>query len=147
MIRPAVVLWKPKTAENIGAALRACGCYDADLVIVDPRCQMDKRKTRRRIAALATWAKNRDFAVMDESSALHWLDACCDVVAVEKSCHSEPLEGYSHPRAAAYIFGPEEGAVPTFLLARCPVVQIPTVGCLNLAAAVATVLYDRAAKL
>ncbi|HEY8939399.1 MAG TPA: TrmH family RNA methyltransferase, partial [Cellvibrio sp.] len=49
---------------------------------------------------------------------------------------------------ALYIFGPEDGSVDQAVLDCCDhVVYVPTVGCMNLAASVNVVLYDRLAKL
>ena len=148
-LRPTVALWKPKTPENIGAALRACGCFDADLVIVDPRCKMSKKKTQRRINALATFARHTPYLIMDEASALEWLDSRAEgVVPVEKTEAALNLEIFGHSPAGVYVFGPEEGSVPARLIVEYgPPLRIPTVGCLDLAAAVAIILYDRASKL
>jgi tRNA(Leu) C34 or U34 (ribose-2'-O)-methylase TrmL len=46
-----------------------------------------------------------------------------------------------------YIFGPEDGSLPQSVVDQCEhVVFIPTTGCMNLAATVNVVLYDRLAK-
>jgi tRNA(Leu) C34 or U34 (ribose-2'-O)-methylase TrmL len=54
---------------------------------------------------------------------------------------------FEHPADATYVFGPEDGNVPKGALSVCHrFVSIPSHHCLNLAAAVYTVLYDRVVK-
>jgi hypothetical protein len=58
---------------------------------------------------------------------------------------AETLGEFVHPPRALYVFGPEDGSLDRGLLAACHrFVQIPSRSCLNLAAAVNVVLYDRA---
>lgn len=66
------------------------------------------------------------------------------VELVEGAC---PLPAFTHPVNAFYLFGPEDGSLTTAQLNFCDdVVYIPTHGCMNLAATVNVVLYDRLAK-
>ena len=68
-------------------------------------------------------------------------------VAIELIKDAKPLPSYRHPERAFYIFGPEDGTLDKNIRAWCTdVVYIPTVGCMNLAATVNVVLYDRMAK-
>jgi len=58
-----------------------------------------------------------------------------------------PLPSFVHPEKALYIFGPEDGTLSQSVIDEADhVVYIPTVGCMNLAATVNVVLYDRLAK-
>jgi tRNA(Leu) C34 or U34 (ribose-2'-O)-methylase TrmL len=71
----------------------------------------------------------------------------CDVVVVELCDRAKPLNTFHHPERAFYIFGPEDGSVPKEIIERAKhVVQVPTKHCMNLAATVNVVLYDRMAK-
>jgi tRNA(Leu) C34 or U34 (ribose-2'-O)-methylase TrmL len=57
------------------------------------------------------------------------------------------LPDYIHPERAFYIFGPEDGTLdPARYGAVKDVVYVPTQGCMNLAASVNVILYDRLAK-
>jgi tRNA(Leu) C34 or U34 (ribose-2'-O)-methylase TrmL len=57
------------------------------------------------------------------------------------------LTEFHHPDKAYYIFGPEDGTIQQDVLDRSDsVIYVPTIGCLNLAATVNVVLYDRLAK-
>ena len=68
-------------------------------------------------------------------------------VAVEVRANSEQLHSFEHPENPLYVFGPEDGSIPTALLPHCHrFLVIPTRHCLNLATAVATVLWDREYK-
>jgi tRNA(Leu) C34 or U34 (ribose-2'-O)-methylase TrmL len=68
-------------------------------------------------------------------------------VAVEVREGAEPLHSFVHPEDAVYVFGPEDGSISPAILVRCHrVIVIPVRHCLNLATAVATVLWDRHVK-
>jgi len=69
------------------------------------------------------------------------------LVCVELVENAMPLPEYKHPDNAFYIFGPEDGTISQEIINRADaVVYVPTVGCMNLAATVNVVLYDRMAK-
>jgi tRNA G18 (ribose-2'-O)-methylase SpoU len=68
----------------------------------------------------------------------------CQLVGVELMDDAIDLPSFRHPRAAAYIMGPERGSLSPALLARCVhVVKIPTRFSINLSLAGALVMYDR----
>lgn len=68
-------------------------------------------------------------------------------VAIEVREGSEPLHTFVHPDTAVYVFGPEDGGITGGIAAKCHrFVVIPTRHCLNLATAVATVIWDRYSK-
>ncbi len=70
-----------------------------------------------------------------------------DIVCIEFAENAIALPAYQHPRDALYIFGPEDGTISQNIIDRADaVVYVPTVGCMNLAATVNVVLYDRLAK-
>lgn len=71
----------------------------------------------------------------------------CVPVVIELCDRAKSLVNFSHPESAYYIFGPEDGSVKKEIIERAPlVIQVPTRYCMNLAAAVNVVLYDRIAK-
>lgn len=72
----------------------------------------------------------------------------CQLVGVELVDGAVDLPSFRHPLQAAYILGPERGALSEELLAKCDhVVKIPTAFCINLAMAGAIVMYDRVRSL
>jgi tRNA(Leu) C34 or U34 (ribose-2'-O)-methylase TrmL len=72
-------------------------------------------------------------------------------IAVELRPNSESLVDFLHPgqeKPPIYVFGPEDGSLPGPIVKRCHrFVVIPSYECLNLATSVATILYDRMAKM
>ena len=71
----------------------------------------------------------------------------CQIICVEFAQGATPLIEFIHPANALYIFGPEDGTISQKVIDRADsVVYIPTVGCMNLAATVNVVLYDRLSK-
>lgn len=134
-----VALDRPKTRENIGSVLRACHCFGAAEVVVygaryRPACT----------DTLSAWRHMPLIHVEDLRAAIPY---DCVPVAVEITDGAVDLVTYVHPERAFYVFGPEDGSIRAEVLAWCrDVVKIPTMHCLNLAAAVNVVLYDRAAK-
>jgi tRNA G18 (ribose-2'-O)-methylase SpoU len=72
----------------------------------------------------------------------------CVLVGVELMAGAIELPSFRHPHAAAYVMGPERGALSPALLARCAhVVRIPTRFSINLSLAGALVMYDRMVSL
>ena len=68
----------------------------------------------------------------------------CRLVGVELLDEAVDLPSFRHPLRAAYVLGPEQGALSPELLARCDhVVRIPSSFSVNLAMAGAIVMYDR----
>ena len=71
----------------------------------------------------------------------------CIPVCVELADGARSLVDFTHPQRAFYIFGPEDGSIPKEITERYKIiVQVPTDFCMNLAATVNVVLYDRWAK-
>jgi tRNA G18 (ribose-2'-O)-methylase SpoU len=83
-----------------------------------------------------------------ESPAEMQLPDGCDLVGIELLDSAVELPSFRHPRAAAYVLGPERGSLSPALIARCAyVIKIPTSFCINLAVAGAVVMYDRTINL
>ncbi len=127
----------------MGSILRAAGCYQAQSI----------RYTGERYArakAFRTDTKNvhLDINVSHVSEIIcTTTDTKLTKVAVELVEGATPLPNFIHPENALYIFGPEDGSIEQEIVDQCDhVVYIPTVGCMNLAATVNVLLYDRLAK-
>jgi tRNA G18 (ribose-2'-O)-methylase SpoU len=68
----------------------------------------------------------------------------CRLVGVEIRDDAVLLPSFRHPRACAYVFGRERGALTDALVARCDhLVRIPAKFAVNVGIAGAIVLYDR----
>jgi tRNA(Leu) C34 or U34 (ribose-2'-O)-methylase TrmL len=71
----------------------------------------------------------------------------CIPVAVELVADASSLVNFAHPERAFCVFGTEDNTLGERVLSWCPRrVMIPTRACMNLAACVNVVLYDRLAK-
>jgi tRNA(Leu) C34 or U34 (ribose-2'-O)-methylase TrmL len=128
----------------MGSILRAAGCYQAQSI----------RYTGTRYArakAFSTDTKNAhlNIAVAQVTSVIHSVnDKHLTKVAIELVKGATPLPLFKHPEEALYIFGPEDGSIEQDVIDQCDyVVYIPTIGCMNLAATVNVLLYDRLAKM
>lgn len=157
----AVVLLNPKTPFNVGNALRACSIFDVPQLywtgdrVEDPRdcraiadcsAQISKRSARLpREERMKEYQRVR--WAHDEKAVNRLVESGLTPVCVEVDPTAEMLPGFDHPDDALYIFGPEDGSVGKGVRVVCHrFVTIPSSSCLNLAAAVNVVLYDRAAK-
>lgn len=146
-VTPAVLLWNPKYPHNVGAALRAASCYDFSQVwytgnrineVIESRGRLPREERMKGYQSVALFNTDKPFDAF-----------ASDVVpvAIEISPSAELLTQFEHPEKALYVFGPEDGSIPSVALRHCHRhVVIPTAHCLNLATAVATVLYDRRMK-
>lgn len=149
---PAVILWNPKYPHNVGAALRAASCYgfkqvmytgDRVNTILAERKRMPREERMRGYQDVKLINTDYPFDAFREVEG----QAKIVPVAVEISEKAELLPQFEHPENAIYVFGPEDGSLPSVALRHCHRhIIIPTAHCLNLATAVATVLYDRRAK-
>lgn len=127
--------------------MRAAGCYQVDGVIYT-----GKRYDRAAKFHTDTKSITRNIPLnhVDNllDSALDKVPEGARIVCVELVEGATPLPQYQHAASAVYIFGPEDGSVSQEDIDRADdVVYVPTIGCLNLAATVNVLLYDRMAKL
>lgn len=153
----AIFLCDPKYPQNVGGALRACHIFGANELawsgsrVKDRRyvAKSSRRETvhfrmpreeRMRRYGDVPWGRDAD--ALDRLIAGDFTPVCVEVLE-----HSEPLTSFIHPERAVYVFGPEDGNVPKGVRhVSHRFVTIPGKGCLNLAAAVNVILYDRMTK-
>ncbi|MFC3095950.1 TrmH family RNA methyltransferase [Alteromonas sediminis] len=138
----SIGLINPKSATNVGAILRACGCFGGSSVFYTGQ--------RFRYAKdFHSDTKNAHLHIphIGVDDLLSMAPAGASTIAIELVEGATPLPAYSHPENAFYIFGPEDGSVSQTVIDDVDdVVYIPTANSLNLAATVNVVLYDRLAK-
>ncbi len=133
----------PKSPANMGSVLRAAGCFQVDAVIYT-----GTRYTRAAKFQTDTKSIANQIPLIAVESLLEDNPAQVKVVCVELVEGATPLPEFNHPNYAFYIFGPEDGNLSQALIDQADeVVYIPTIGCLNLAATINVVLYDRLAKM
>ena len=122
--------------------MRAAGCYQVDDVRYTgerydraAKFQTDTKKVANKIPLTSV------------ESLLDDLPDDLEIVCVELAEGATPLPRFKHPEKALYVFGPEDGSITQQVADRADhVVYVPTVGCMNLAATVNVLLYDRLAK-
>lgn len=130
----------PKDKNNIGSILRAAGCYGASFVAYTGN--------RYRKASTDTMCQVRHLPLIQADNLKNVIPYDCVPVAIELVPQAVSLFDYKHPQRAFYIFGAEDATLGERVLSWCrDVVYIPTKGCMNLAATVNVVLYDRMAKI
>lgn len=144
---PAVALIDPKYPHNVGMTVRLASCYGLQQVwFTGERVSLDPARGER-LPREERMKGYRDVELVHYEHPFDQFPAGTVPVAVEVRAGSEPLLSFDHPDDALYVFGPEDGSIPKPLLAHCHrFLVIPTRHCLNLATAVATVLWDREYK-
>jgi tRNA(Leu) C34 or U34 (ribose-2'-O)-methylase TrmL len=129
----------PKTHFNVGAVLRAAGVFDCSMVAISGH--------RYRRASTDTMRSHRSLPLLHGEDLHDMVPYDCVPVAVELVPAAVPITTYVHPPRAFYVFGSEDATLGKRVLSWCrDIVYIPTNGCLNLAACVNVVLYDRLCK-
>lgn len=122
-------LTNPKSPSNVGAILRAAGCFSADKIFYNG-------ERFKRAAKFHTDTK----AAAQTIPLVHSDNLCADVKPEMKKVVIELVEGatslteFVHPEHAIYLFGAEDSSIEqTVVDSADHVVYIPTIGCLNLA--------------
>jgi tRNA(Leu) C34 or U34 (ribose-2'-O)-methylase TrmL len=143
----AVLLHDPKHGENVGGAIRACAAFDVPTL----RWTGSRVRDSKRVARYGRLGTDSG-ATVDHGQDAHAFDdlvssGLCPV-AVELGHGASALSSFEHPEDALYVFGPEDSSLSKGFCQGCSSqVFVPTLRCLNLAACVNVVLYDRVSKL
>ncbi|MDR9829394.1 RNA methyltransferase [Vibrio sp. FNV 38] len=135
-------LYNPKNPTNVGAVMRAAGCYGATQVRYNgerynraTKLQADTKKAHQHIGLVEMPDLTADLA------------SDVEIVCVELAVGATSLPNFTHPKNAIYLLGPEDSSLPQEVVDKAHhVVYVPTNGCMNLAATANVVLYDRLAK-
>lgn len=143
----SIGLSNPKSPDNVGSVKRAAGNYGVDSICYTgqryPRAlklNPDAPDTGRKVGM--------NIPVTGVGSLIENVPDGVKIVCVEFAENAESLPGFKHPEKAFYIFGPEDGNLTQDIIdCADAVVYIPTIGCMNLAATVNVVLYDRLSKM
>lgn len=138
----SIALTDPKSPTNVGAVMRAAGCYQANEVLYSgvryekaAKFQTDTKSISNKIPL-----KHVDDFLVEKPDDVK-------IVCVDLIEGAIPLPEFIHPEKARYIFGPEDGTISQTVVDNADsVVYVPTIGCMNLAASVNVLLYDRLAK-
>lgn len=140
--RVSIGLINPKSPSNVGAVMRAAGCFQVDAVMYT-----GERYPRAARFHTDTNDVSKNIPLSGVSCLLKSVPENAKVVCVELVEGATPLPEFQHPDSAFYLFGPEDGTLGQEIVDRADaVVYVPTIGCMNLAATVNVVLYDRLCK-
>ena len=134
-----IALDNPKTSANVGSAMRAVGVYGAVALIYSGG--------RYKPGRTDTMKSYRHIPLIRANNLQEVIPFDCVPVAVDLIEGATALPEYQHPERAFYVFGAEDATLDDRVLSWCrDVVYIPTNGCMNLAATVNVILYDRMQK-
>lgn len=137
----SIGLFRPKDRNNIGGVMRAAMVYGASMVAI----QGDRSAVSSSADTTKAW---RHIPVLRGGDLFEMVPYDCVPVAVDLIEDAVPLPRFQHPERAFYIFGPEDGTLGKQHTDRCRwKVMVPTRFCMNLAATVNVILYDRLAKM
>lgn len=137
-----VGLVNPKSAVNVGSVLRAAHCFSAAFIHVTG--QRFKRLKQNPTDTMKSW---KHLPVTELDDIFDALPHSCVPIAVDLLPDALPLPKFKHPERAFYIFGAEDATLGKAVTSRCKYsIVIPSKYCLNLAAAVNVILYDRISK-
>ena len=138
----SIGLHMPKTAANVGSVIRAAMCYDVASVAIS-----GERIGSRQIKHAANTTQGHRHIPVMRGDLRGLIPYGAVPVAVDLVEDAVSLPDLVHPMTAFYIFGPEDGTLGKAILDWCPLrVMVPTAICMNLAATVNVVLYDRMVK-
>jgi tRNA(Leu) C34 or U34 (ribose-2'-O)-methylase TrmL len=133
-------IYKPKREMNLGGLLRSARAFGADFVFsIGARwpVQSSAVKSERDVPVFY-------FETLEQFIASIPVNA--ELVCIEQAEGAEDLRSFEHPRQAIYLLGSEDTGVPTTLMRKHRIVEIPSLDCLNVAAAGTVILYDRLLK-
>ena len=145
-LQASIGLINPKSPDNVSSVMRSAGNFRVGSVFYTgkryPRALMrnpDIPDMSRKVG--------QTIPLTEVMSLIDIAPVKMKLVCVEFAEDAIALTEYQHPENAFYIFGPEDGTISQEVIDRADaVVYVPTVGCMNLAATVNVVLYDRLAK-
>ncbi len=142
----SIGLSNPKSPDNVASIMRAAGNFRVNRVFYTGerypravRLNPNHPNISRKVSKSVT--------LEGVDCLISRIPPHCSMVCVELVENAISLADFKHPENAYYIFGPEDGTISQDVINKADaVVYIPTQGCMNLAATVHVVLYDRLAK-
>lgn len=127
-------------AMNLGAVLRTGHAFGASFAFTVAAHHNAREVALSDTARSAAHMPLYEWPSLDQMR----LPKGCVLVGVELDPQAIELPRFRHPLQAAYILGPEIGALSPEAKTLCAqIVKIPTKFCVNLSVAAAIVMYDR----
>jgi len=142
----SIGLINPKSPTNVGSVMRAAGNFQVDSVFYTGK-RYDRAIQLNNDTENLSRKVGQSIPLSDTTCLIDNADKNAEIICIEFAENAIALPDYQHPDNALYIFGPEDGTINQAIIDRADaVVYIPTTGCMNLAATVNVVLYDRLSK-
>jgi len=143
----SIGLSNPKSPENVASVMRAAANFRVDCVFYSGKRYPRAVKLNPAIPKISR-KLSENIPLSGVTCLVSEAAENTKIVCVELVENAIPLPAYQHPENAYYIFGPEDGTINQKIIDQADaVVYVPTNGCMNLAATVNVVLYDRLVKL
>ena len=141
----SIGLINPKSPDNVHSVMRASGNYGVDSVFYTGDRYMRAMTLNPNAPDISR--KVSDNIPLTEVDDLVEAAGELKIVCVELAENAMALPENEHPLNAFYVFGPEDSTIDQAIIDRADaVVYVPTIGCMNLAATVSVLLYDRMIK-
>lgn len=142
----SVGLINPKSPDNVSSVMRAAGNFQVSSVFYTGT-RYPRALDRNPLVPNLKRKVSQEIPLSALNSVIDDAPENLSIVCVEFAENAIPLPEYQHPQNAFYIFGPEDGSISQDVIdAADAVIYVPTTGCMNLAATVNVVLYDRLSK-
>lgn len=139
-------LVNPKSPDNVSSVMRSSGNFGVDEIFYTGSRYLRAIELNPNIPRMSRKV-GEDIPLYGVESLIDNVPLDMKIVCVEFAENAIPLPDYQHPENAFYIFGPEDGSITQDIINQSDdVVYVPTNGCMNLAATVNVLLYDRLAK-
>jgi len=142
----SIGLSNPKSPENVSSVMRAAGNFGVDSILYTGKRYPRALKLNPDMPNMSR-SVSRSVPISGVSCLIQYRPKNTKIICVEFAENAIALPEYQHPQNAFYIFGPEDGTLGQEVIDQADaVVYVPTIGCMNLAATVNVVLYDRLTK-
>lgn len=142
----SIGLVNPKSPENVSSVMRSSGNFGVDSVFYTGSRYPRAIKHNPDIPQMSRKV-SQGIPLAGVECLINAVSSEIKIICVEFAENAIPLPEYQHPDNAFYIFGPEDNSITQDIIDRADaVIYVPTTGCMNLAATVNVLLYDRLAK-
>ncbi len=139
-------LHNPKSPDNVNSIKRAAGNFCADAIFYTGS-RYPRAVKRNPGGPDMGRSVSLSVPIKGVQSLVDIVHEEMKIICVELAENAIALPDFQHPDSAFYIFGPEDGTLAQDIIDQADaVIYVPTQGCMNIAATVNVVLYDRLAK-
>jgi len=132
-----------KTSMNYGTLFRTAQVFGADFIFV-----IGNRFKPQPSDTMKAWKHIPTFHYEDFDDFNNHRPYDCELIGIELTPFSVPLDLFKHPKNACYLLGAEDNGLTREAIEKCQnIVVLPGERSLNVPVAGSIVLYDRITKL